>query len=204
MLFKKRACAGLAAAAALTTGAILATASSAEPSRAHTTGATVHVVEHAITDTEIPTGGGKDVKGNILTFNNPVFDAADKKQVGHDEGFCTRIAPKQGIWECLWTTFLKAGQITVQGPFYDTRNSVLSITGGTGAYRSSRGEMVLSSRDGGKEYDFIFKLLDDQRLGRIRPAHARSAWRRGRRIRRCALETDRTSESRHRLSRVGQ
>ena len=58
----------------------------------------MHVVEHAITDTEIPTGGGKDVKGNILTFNNPVFDAADKKQIGHDEGFCTRIAPKQGIW----------------------------------------------------------------------------------------------------------
>ena len=107
---------------------------------------------------KIPTGGGKDVKGNILTFNNPVFDAADKKQVGHDEGFCTRIAPKQGIWECLWTTFLRGGQITVQGPFYDTRNSVLSITGGTGAYRSARGEMVLKSRNGGKEYDFIFKL----------------------------------------------
>jgi hypothetical protein len=126
--------------------------------RAHSAGATIHVVEHAITDTEIPTGGGKDVKGNILTFNNPVFDAADKKRIGHDEGFCTRIAPKQGIWECLWTTFLKAGQITVQGPFYDTRNSVLSITGGTGAYRSARGEMVLKSRNGGKEYDFIFKL----------------------------------------------
>jgi hypothetical protein len=148
----------LAATAALTIGAIFATASSAEPSRAHPTAATVHVVEHAITDTEIPTGGGKDVKGNILTFNNPVFDAADKKQVGHDEGFCTRIAPAQGIWECLWTTFLKGGQITVQGPFYDTRNSVLSITGGTGAYRSARGEMALKSRNGGKEYDFIFKL----------------------------------------------
>jgi hypothetical protein len=148
----------LAATAALTTGAILATASSAEPSRAHATATTVHVVEHAITDTEIPTGGGKDVKGNILTFNNPVFDAADKKQVGHDEGFCTRIAPAQGIWECLWTTFLKGGQITVQGPFYDTRNTVLSITGGTGAYQRKRGEMVLRSRNGGKEYDFIFKL----------------------------------------------
>jgi allene oxide cyclase len=148
----------LAATAALTTAAIAAATSSAQPSRAHVTGSTVHVVEHAITDTEIPTGGGKDVKGNILTFNNPVFDAADKKQVGHDEGFCTRIAPKQGIWECLWTTFLPHGQITVQGPFYDTRNSVLSITGGTGAYRSTRGEMVLKSRNGGKEYDFIFKL----------------------------------------------
>jgi allene oxide cyclase len=83
---------------------------------------------------------------------------ADKKQIGHDEGFCTRVAPKQGIWECLWTTFLKGGQITVQGPFYDTHNSVLSITGGTGAYKSNRGEMVLKSRNGGKEYDFIFNL----------------------------------------------
>jgi Dirigent-like protein len=155
--FNKPASVALGAAVALTVGAIVATTSSAKPSRAHSTGATVHVVEHAITDTEIPTGGGKDVKGDILTFNNPVFDTADKKQVGHDEGFCTRIAPKQGIWECLWTTFLKGGQITVQGPFYDTRNSVLSITGGTGAYRHARGEMVLRSRNGGKEYDFIFE-----------------------------------------------
>jgi hypothetical protein len=148
----------LSATAALAAAAIVATTSAAKPSRAHATGTTVHVVEHAITDTEIPTGGGKDVKGNILTFNNPVFDAADKRQVGHDEGFCTRIAPKQGIWECLWTTFLSGGQITVQGPFYDTRNSVLSITGGTGAYRSNRGQMVLKSRNGGKEYDFVFQL----------------------------------------------
>ena len=158
MQFKRSAGVALAGAAALTVGGILATASSAHPSPAHAAGSTVHVVEHAITDTEIPTGGGKDVKGNILTFNNPVFDAADKKQVGHDEGFCTRLAPAQGIWECLWTTFLPRGQITVQGPYYDTRNSVLSITGGTGAYRSDRGQMVLNSRNGGKEYDFIFQL----------------------------------------------
>ena len=125
---------------------------------AHAAGRTVHVIEHANTDTEIPTGGGKDVKGNILTFNNPIFNAANTKQVGHDEGFCTRLAPKQGIWECLWTTFLAGGQITVQGPFYDTRNSVLSITGGTGAYRNARGQMKLVSRNGGKAYDFIFEL----------------------------------------------
>ncbi len=152
----------LAATAALTAGALFASAGSAKPARghvrAHAGNTTVHVVEHAITDDEIPTGGGKDVKGNILTFVNPVFDATDHKRVGHDEGFCTRLDVTQGIWECLWTTFLKGGQITVQGPFYDTRNSVLSITGGTGAYRHARGEMVLKSRNGGKEYDFIFKL----------------------------------------------
>ena len=148
----------LAATAALAAGTIAAAPSSAKPRRALAAGTTVHVIEHAITDTENPGVGGKDVKGNVLTFNNPVFNVANTKQVGHDEGFCIRVAPAQGIWECLWTTFLKAGQITVQGPYYDTRNSVLSITGGTGAYRNSRGEMTLLSRDGGKEYDFIFHL----------------------------------------------
>jgi hypothetical protein len=148
----------LAATAALTAGAVVAETSSAKRTKAHTAGTTVHVIEHAITDTEIPSGGGKDVKGNVLTFNNPVYNVANKKRVGHDEGFCTRIDPALGIWECLWTTFLKAGQITVQGPFYDKHNSVLSITGGTGAYRDNRGQMRLLSRAGGTQYDFIFKL----------------------------------------------
>ena len=126
----------------------------------HASGKTVHVIEHAITDTENPGVGGKDVQGNILTFNNPVYNfPANKVKVGHDEGFCTRIQVKLGIWECLWTTFLKGGQITVQGPYYDTRNSVMSITGGTGAYEGARGQMALLSRNGGKEYDFIFHIL---------------------------------------------
>jgi len=121
---------------------------------------TIEVVEHAITDTEVPLApGGKDVKGDILTFNNPVFNPANTTQVGHDEGFCTRIQVKLGIWECLWTTFLHGGQVTVQGPYYDTRNSVLTITGGTGIYDGARGQMKLVAQDGGKEYDFIFELL---------------------------------------------
>jgi allene oxide cyclase len=127
---------------------------------AHAAGRTIHVIEHAITDTEVPLApGGKDEKGDILTFDNPVFGTANKAQVGRDEGFCTRLQVKLGIWECLWTTFLKGGQITVQGPYYDTRNSVLTITGGTGAYAGARGQMKLLARDGGKEYDFIFALL---------------------------------------------
>jgi allene oxide cyclase len=156
--FRPRRAFALAATTAVAAGAIVGTgASDAKTPRAHATGSTVHVIEHAITDTEIPVNG-KDGKGNPLTFNNPVFNLANQKQVGHDEGFCMRLAPKQGIWECLWTTFLKGGQITVQGPYYDKRNSVLSITGGTGAYRNARGEMALNARDGGAEYDFIFQI----------------------------------------------
>jgi Dirigent-like protein len=147
-----------AAIAALALTALVAAGPSyAKTARASAT--TVHVIEHAKTDFEAPGVKGADVKGNILTFNNPVFDTANRKQVGRDEGFCVRLQVKLGIWECLWTTFLKGGQITVQGPFYDKRNSELSITGGTGAYEGARGQMDLKSRNGGKEYDFIFHLM---------------------------------------------
>ncbi|MGA9856664.1 MAG: allene oxide cyclase family protein [Solirubrobacteraceae bacterium] len=149
----------MAASAALALSAVVAAAPSDARTTAHAAGTTIHVIEHAITDTEVPGVGGADVKGNILTFNNPVYNTANKVKVGHDEGFCTRLQVKLGIWECLWTTFLKGGQITVQGPYYDTRNSTLSITGGTGRYVGARGQMKLLSRNGGKEYDFIFQLL---------------------------------------------
>jgi hypothetical protein len=144
-------------AAVLAVGITGAATSYAKTPKAQAAVTTVHVIEHAITDVEHPVGG-QDVNGNILTFNNPVFNAADRKRVGRDEGFCTRISVRQGIWECLWTTFLKGGQITVQGPFYDKRNSVMSITGGTRAYRNARGQMKLLSRNHGAKYDFIFQL----------------------------------------------
>ena len=61
-------------------------------------------------------------------------------------------------YECIWTTFLASGQITVEGPFYDKKNSVLAITGGTGAYANARGWMALSSKAGGTKYDFVFHI----------------------------------------------
>lgn len=120
---------------------------------------TIHVVEHAITDTEVPS---KDALGNQLVFHNPVFDAADKKQVGHDNGDCVRTVVGQ-VWECFWTVFLPDGQITVEGPYYDNgTDSMLAITGGTGAYQAIRGQMRLHARGNpvGSEYDFIYMLAD--------------------------------------------
>lgn len=167
-LLRSLTAAGAAAATVAVAALAVAAPGVAKPGRAATGAAghvaaarTIHVIEHAITDTEIPLApGGKDEKGDILTFNNPVYAfPANHVRVGHDEGFCTRIQVKLGIWECLWTTFLKGGQITVQGPYYDTRNSVLSITGGTGAYAGARGQMTLLSRNKGTEYDFVFHLM---------------------------------------------
>jgi allene oxide cyclase len=118
---------------------------------------TVTVIEHALDDTTTDTGATGDSVGDILTFANPVYDAADRKQVGTNQGFCLRVVLGKS-YECTWTTFLKGGQIVVQGPFYDAKGSTLAVTGGTGIYRDVRGDMKLSARNGGKEYAFAFRL----------------------------------------------
>ena len=118
---------------------------------------TVHVVEHALTDA-VSNGTTADALGNVLTFANPVYDAADTKKVGSDNGFCVRSV-KGKTWECMWTTFLPDGQITVEGPFSDTGSTKLAITGGTGAYASNRGWMALGYHDKkGTKFDFVFHL----------------------------------------------
>src|SRR2546421_248793 len=118
----------------------------------------VHVIEHAVTDTVIDLGAPGDSTGDLLTFHNKLYDATDASVVGRDQGECVRISPAKGTWECRWTSFLPGGQITVEGPFFDTHNSILSITGGTGRYATAGGDMLLLSRNGGTEYDFVFRI----------------------------------------------
>jgi allene oxide cyclase len=119
--------------------------------------ARVRVVEHALTDATTDTGAAGDSAGDILTFANPVFDRRDAKQVGTDQGYCIRVVAGES-YECTWTTFLKGGQIVVQGPFYDAKDSTLAITGGTGRYQRARGTMRLHALAGGTKYDFVFRL----------------------------------------------
>jgi hypothetical protein len=127
--------------------------------RGHHFGRTIHVVEHATTDAVTNGNANVDQAGNILTFANDVYDASDTTKVGTDQGSCVRIAVGRS-WECMWTTFLPHGQITVEGPFYDAGDSVLAITGGTGIYRNARGEMELKYHNpAGTEFDFVFHLI---------------------------------------------
>ena len=124
---------------------------------ARSSAGTVHVVEHAVTDA-VSNGTTADSLGNVLTFANPVYDSADAKKVGSDNGFCVRTV-KGKTWECLWTTFLAGGQITVEGPFSDTGNTKLAITGGTGSYENARGWMDLNYHNKkGTKFDFVFHM----------------------------------------------
>jgi allene oxide cyclase len=119
----------------------------------------IQVIEHADTDSVVDLGAKGDSAGDLLTFANPVYDAANKTQLGTDHGYCVRVVVGKS-WECFWTLKLAGGEITVEGPFYDTGDSVMVITGGTGKYAGAKGDMKLHSRDAkSTSYDFIYELL---------------------------------------------
>ena len=116
------------------------------------------VVEHAVTDTVVDIGPKGDSRGDLLAFANPVFNATNKKKVGSDQGSCVRTAVGKS-WECEWTLLLPKGHLVVQGPYFDTADSVLAITGGTGIWAHARGQMVLHARNAkGTSYDFRYDV----------------------------------------------
>ena len=122
-------------------------------------GERLQVVERALSDTTLDLGAKGDSPGDLLTFANPIFDAANKAQLGSNQGYCVRIVAGKS-WECFWTLILKGGQITVEGPFLDAGDSLMVVTGGTGKYAGAQGVMKLHARDAkGSSYDFTYELL---------------------------------------------
>ena len=122
---------------------------------------TLNVVERATTDTLQHVGPAKedDSAGDVLAFANDVYDENNQQKIGTDNGLCMRTAPGKAF-ECAWTMTLDEGQITVEGPFYDDKDSVLAITGGTGDYENASGQMTLHARnDKGTEFDFGYEIV---------------------------------------------
>jgi allene oxide cyclase len=87
-------------------------------------GEQIKVVEHPINETTVDIGEKGDSVGDLLTFANPVFNAANAVQIGTDQGYCVRVIVGKS-WECIWTMLLKHGQITVEGPFFDEGDSTV-------------------------------------------------------------------------------
>jgi len=139
--------------AAFTAAALVSAAHPASAASTH-----IALVERASTDAVTDLGAEGDSAGDLLTFANEIYDAANEKLVGTDNGWCIRTVPGKA-WECFWTLTLSGGQITVAGPFLDAGDSVLAVTGGTGAYAGARGSMKLHARDEkGTEYDFVYEI----------------------------------------------
>lgn len=124
----------------------------------HPNGQTFTVVERALTDTTADTGPVGDSLGDVLAFANPIYDQANRKQLGSDNGSCIRT--KVGAtYECNWTVTLPGGSLVVEGPFYDRADSVLAVIGGTGTWSRAHGSMKLHARDAaGSSYDFTYTV----------------------------------------------
>ena len=119
----------------------------------------IKVVERPIGETTVDLTAKGDSVGDMLVFANGIFDADNKVQLGTDQGYCIRTIVGKS-WECFWTLTLKAGQITVEGPFRDEGESLLAVTGGTGKYLGAKGSMKLHPRDATPTgYDFTYDLL---------------------------------------------
>lgn len=119
---------------------------------------TLHVIDHSAQEAflDVPPKGTS--LGDQFYFNDPVFDAANKNQIGTDQGICFHMVLAH-TYECHWTVYLPTGQITVEGPFDFPADSTLAVLGGTGAYKEAHGQMRLHARDPqGAQYDFFFEL----------------------------------------------
>ena len=122
---------------------------------------TLHLIEHADSDTAQHVGSAneKDSVGDILGFSNPLYDEKNANKVGTDNGVCFRTAVGTAF-ECLWTAALSGCQLTVEGPYYDGKDSVLAITGGTGDFEQARGHLALHPRNPeSTEYDFVYTIV---------------------------------------------
>ena len=119
----------------------------------------IKVVERPVGETTLDLGPKGDSVGDMLVFANKVYDAANKVELGSDQGYCIRTVVGKS-WECFWTLSLRAGQITLEGPFADQGDSLFTVTGGTGKYAGAKGSMKLHPRDATPTgYDFTYDLL---------------------------------------------
>ena len=117
--------------------AVIVLAATALAAGAAGTSKTIRVVERATTDAVTDTGKKGDSAGDLLTFANGLYNAANTTSVGSDDGWCIRTAVGKS-WECAWTNTLAGGQIMVAGPFLDAGPSKLAIVGGTGVLTLGR------------------------------------------------------------------
>jgi hypothetical protein len=122
-------------------------------------GERIVVVERPVGETTVDLGAKGDSTGDLLVFANKIYDSGNKTAVGSDQGYCVRTIVGKS-WECFWTLMLKDGQITVEGPFMDAGDSLMTVTGGTGKYAGAKGSMKLHPRDATPTgYDFTYDLL---------------------------------------------
>ena len=140
---KRSLAAGLAVAALA-----LAGTASADPGHAHH-GHTIKLVEahKELQPTFVDTGQPGPSVGDIVVARDDVLRPGGSA-AGTFRQVCTLVDlgsnPLTSTYECTGSIALKDGTITMEGPFVPAApESAAAITGGTGAYKTARGEIVV-------------------------------------------------------------
>lgn len=119
---------------------------------------TLHLVERASNEHVIDTPPAGDSLGDQLVFVNPMFDAANQKEVGTGNGSCVRTMVGK-TWYCNWMIHLAHGQLAVTGTYPDEGDAEFAVVGGTGRYSGARGVLKVHARDAEHtSYDFTVML----------------------------------------------
>ena len=118
----------------------------ASTSAAATSVATTHLkflVKFIGQDTFLDLGAPGPSQGDEFILHDLVFTPDGRTQVGHDGGSCVIFDVAKSEENCTVTYSLPGGEITVQ--FLNSPPAVKlgAITGGTGRYRTARGQMKL-------------------------------------------------------------
>jgi hypothetical protein len=122
-------------------------------------GETLVVVERVTVETTLHRSGGEaDGKGDLIVFENAIYDTQNRTKIGDDIGSCLRIVVGKS-WTCSWTLQLKDGQIMSQGPLPDSGDALMAVVGGTGKYKGAAGTLAVHQRPGKEvSYDFRYEL----------------------------------------------
>jgi hypothetical protein len=128
---------------------------------------TLHFIIREVESAQLDLGAPGLSLGDQTVFTHDMFQ--DGRRVGEDHVVCTitRItgtAPSRAVTsECLVTVILPRGQITIQGAMPSAEQGAPppftnAVTGGTGAYRTARGEVRVSPLSNA-EVDITIRLI---------------------------------------------
>jgi len=125
--------------------------------------ATIQIIERAVDLSFQDAAPPGPSIGDRFVLTSDLFDGGGRK-VGRDGGECVlvRVDPTappadQQLAHCTITVELPEGQITFQGLPHGTRN-YFAVTGGTGAYRSARGQALVVDVAPLQEADITIEL----------------------------------------------
>jgi hypothetical protein len=139
----------LGAALAVAALALAGTASADTVEKSHGHEKTIRLVEanKELQPTFVDTGKPGPSVGDVAIARDDVL-REDGSPAGTFRQVCTLVdlvgGPFTSTFECTGSIALKDGTIAMEGPFVPAApESVAAITGGTGAYKTARGEIVV-------------------------------------------------------------